>query len=128
MVFEKEKSNEGCYPYLFGFGNVLRSSFRSKSGLLEGRANNKTHENEKRNIVDLAKLYCWVIWFDNEYRGIKQPFSYQAIKKQYPPQSLQYQAVLVWETSGEYVPKDFEQKVFADLRKQMVELSEETSR
>ena len=28
---EKEKSNEGCYPYLFGFGNVLRSSFRSKS-------------------------------------------------------------------------------------------------
>ena|SRR3989344_7199520 len=87
-----------------------------------------SHENEKRNIVDLAKLYCWVIWFDNEYRGIKQPFSYQAIKKQYPPQSLQYQAVLVWETSGEYVPKDFEQKVFADLRKQMVELSEETSR
>src|SRR3989344_2747201 len=79
-------------------------------------------------INDLKGLITFILSHENEYRGIKQPFSYQAIKKQCPPQSLQYQAVLVWETSGEYVPKDFEQKVFADLRKQMVELSEETSR
>jgi hypothetical protein len=84
-----------------------------------------SQENTKRPMVELAKLYCWVIWFNNEYQRIKRPFSYKAIKEQFPPKSLPYQAVLVWETSGEYIPKDFKTKIFNDLKKRMVELIDE---
>lgn len=85
-----------------------------------------SQEKENRSNIELAKLYCWVVWFDNRHLGIKREFSYKAIKEQFQPESLAYQAVLVWETSGEYVPKNFRKKIFDDLRERLVELIEET--